>query len=703
MNLNGNNDVINSQAVRVALDVLRKNTAKNKISIPAINIQTNSDLNLDTFKIETRSSGINISAHNFRSAAFAIAWLADRAACGKIHKTSTTYEPQFPIRYVKTTAAMYDIRKPLYEYGKNGWLEQMDLPAPKLLDSEMENAVTRFKQMCDILLLQGFNGVMISDNIHIVTLDALDVYSKNSPARLRALKYLPHYEKMISYAKSLGLDICVYSDEIMASDEVFKWIGNPCPENKRVWTFLKAKYMEMFERFPAIDSVMVRMGEARGHLEYKSVMLRSHRCDKCRHRDEAYLHQKTCNELLSVICPNRKLFYRTWVAQPHTIHTDPAKYLETFGKMNDSRLVPVMKNTNGDFLLNKDINKTIGIGKLPQMVEFDCHRDYEGLHTIPTILAANSQKRINELKSKSNVIGIWVWPCESGYTPAAYKSFVNMTIKPDASNIKPYPVTYFRGFTKWTQANVYLLSRLAWNKKLNPQEILYDFCASEFGIKTAGPLSRALINSEQAALGTMYIDSYLKTAGEFGLNMPMVQAGILAKYPYSWIVFTNDLNINSLLLDIYKSCKDNLDKEINNGYSGLKLVEKMRTAIIKTQKHFDDSKMYEQVLHSFNHAVSAASLLATYRDSFLRYYKIAEMHHGPIWNARKGYPGKFKKRTIVPEEKIWKGELLAARASLAEFETALNNYRKNYDFMYTGQLDDFLDYAKGYINVVWLE
>ena len=56
----------------------------------------------------------------------------------------------------------------------------------------------------------------------------------------------------------------------------------------------------------------------------------------------------------------------------------------------------------------------------------------------------------------------------------------------------------------------------------------------------------------------------------------------------------------------------------------------------------------------------------------------------------------------MPAEREWPKELDLAQRALRRLEAALEHYRREHDVFVTDQIDDYLEMARGFLDVVWL-
>ena len=341
-------------------------------------------------------------------------------------------------------------------------------------------------------------------------------------------------------------------------------------------------------------------------------------------------------------------------------------------------------------------------GRHDQMAEFDCQRDMDGFGMIPCVLADRYRKRLATLRRRG-VKGIWAWPCESGAIARFTESSQTTGKLPKRCRNYAYPVTYFRGFTAWTEANVYLLGRFSWDTTTKPKEALGDWLSVRFGRAARGVLLNRLLDSQRVCQDIMYIDPYHRAAGQWSCNLPFLCVSLMFHYPYGWIVFTKDMNVYSMLADIYDSCRKNLQAQIDAPWRSHDALKRMQKTILAHESAFTRRDFTGLKAH-IEHGLMMAELLAAYRESFLRYYRVAELLHGPIWTERGHRPGRFRpRRSLISAERAWPRELAAAKTALERLTDVLARYRRDYDIVETTQLDEYLAMADGFINVVWLE
>ncbi|MCK4245283.1 MAG: hypothetical protein KAX20_06635 [Candidatus Omnitrophica bacterium] len=635
----------------------------------------------ESFLIKKVKGYLVLTGFDIRGIVYGMYWLIDRLKSGyNIDSFLDIYRsPGITQRIAECCAPLYHHKKPIGEYAMFGWLRNMDTDNPPYLDKEeMEKAVKRFKKFCQILLQLGFNGLTIGEPLHLITLEKDIIYRKDEKKlKIRAQHYREYFKEMLGYANSMHLDVYIYSDEYSYTTAMERAIGKLCYFNPRFWYIYEKKYEELFGYFPYVKGVMIRTGETRncdlyrgvgihGWGKAKNFMSKPICCSKCEKMTVAEHYRFFIRKSLALIRDkfSKELIFRTWVTCSKLLHSDPKKYHQVFTPLSTNELRVSIKETETDFWFYNQINPTIGIGKQKQLVEIDCRRDYEGGGLFPCCTEDRLAKVFRYIEDEG-VYGIWVWPSESGVA------------EPSKLGKTPSLFTYFKGFTKWIEANVYLCGRLSWNPKEDTRKILKDWSHQEFG-KDASPLiEKILDNSEEAITKAFYIKDYASHRDHTLLpGWPVRQLKIYFKvwkydgdwddekkrynFPYNEMSYEEK---PVLLEKIYKYCKGNIERNIKEGYEALKIAEGM-LAISKKLKNKIDMRNYRQIRYSLLHSISLYRLLATYRDAFLSYYYLKD-NYSPNLNKQLSH-------------------------TFSNFKEALSFYIKDYDIYHTSELWDFI-------------
>lgn len=233
---------------------------------------------------------------------------------------------------------------------------------------------------------------------------------------------------------------------------------------------------EIFDRFPALDGLVIRVGETYLHnIPYHTGNNPIPRDEKSWDHNFSYksdggekIHRDLINLLRDEVCVkyNKKLFYRTW--DFGYFHTNPEYYLNVTDYVpTHPNLYFCIKYIQGDYHRTYKFNPTLGIGQHKQVVEIQCQREYEGKGAYPNYIADGLINGFEELKKDTvvhslrqlketpNYAGIWTWSRGGGW------------VGPYISN------------ELWCDVNTFVLAEWANHPELDEKEIFARYAASK--------------------------------------------------------------------------------------------------------------------------------------------------------------------------------------------------------------------------------
>ena len=185
---------------------------------------------------------------------------------------------------------------------------------------------------------------------------------------------------------------------------------------------------ELFSTFPELDGLFIRFGET---YLFDTPF---HSGGNPVHGDENSKiagHVKLINILKEEICQKRgkKLFYRTW--DFGFFHTNPEAFLKITDQVEPhENLVFSIKYPKGDFHRLHSFNPTLGLGKHPYIVEFQCQAEYYGKGAHPVymfdgmlngyeefsqIMNPGEKQGIKDLLDDPKFEGLWTWSRGGGW------------------------------------------------------------------------------------------------------------------------------------------------------------------------------------------------------------------------------------------------------------------------------------------------
>jgi hypothetical protein len=255
-----------------------------------------------------------------------------------------------------------------------------------------------------------------------------DILPKGSEERTWVDAKAAQIKQMHKACKAQGMDIYAMSDLILFPKrliekyDMMESFGNP--QDSLTIKFLRVQINEMFNQFPDLNGLVVRIGETYLHdapYHLGSIMNK---------KDPEKTIIPLINLLREEICVKRdkKLIFRTWVA----FDVNSANYQTVSdGVKPHENLTISVKHCEGDFHRTNTFSKVIGQGRHKQIIEVQCAREYEGKGAYPNYIAngviegfeehANMPvEKINGLREFTEThpelyAGIWTWSRGGGW------------------------------------------------------------------------------------------------------------------------------------------------------------------------------------------------------------------------------------------------------------------------------------------------
>jgi len=249
-----------------------------------------------------------------------------------------------------------------------------------------------------------------------------DILPKGSEERKWVDAKAVQIKQMEAACKAQGIkayamsDLILFPKRLIAKYGIEKTFGDP--QNPQTEKLLRAQINEMFDQFPDLDGIVVRIGETylqdapyhQGHIKDKT--------------DEQGTIIPLMKILREEICVKRDktVIFRTWRA----FDDNEARYQAVSDAVEPHpNLVISIKHCEGDFFRTNPFSRCIGMGRHRQIIEVQCAREYEGKGAYPNYIAngviegfeehADMPKgQINSLRSfyektPELFAGVWTW------------------------------------------------------------------------------------------------------------------------------------------------------------------------------------------------------------------------------------------------------------------------------------------------------
>ena len=457
----------------------------------------------------------------------------------------------------------------------------------------------------------GYNAVCIEPWPGLVLYDGFDPAifdpKRHSSARSWVVGNRERARRQIEAAKRLHLKVVSPGDVISFPEQVLYLYGAEVADNQQPPRFCIGKEKtrrlleygldEVLRDFPEIDAVMVRVGE-----NYSGNPMMGNTPDQgdCSsppydYADRIALVIKT---LRAVTDAHQKTYIqRAWDLGDGGFHASPEVAGEVVeGMTPDERLLLSFKHTKSDFWRYNEVNPNIGAGSFHQMVEFQAAREYEGKGAFPNYLGEVYASGAEETAPSGGidyayqrgVRAIWVWARGGGWGGPYLEDDL------------------------WIDANVYALSHLAWDPKLDPNVVAEDWACLRFGPAAAPTIAKILMKSADVVLKAFYIGPYAQERGGAWL-------------PNNLWVRDDVIYGGDRVAELYRLCRDSeFDIALREKAEAEKLIDSMIADWRRAQPFVRDRALANRALNTLLYEKSLVQTLHYYLAGMFYYYRWQE-------------------------------------------------------------------------------
>lgn len=300
-----------------------------------------------------------------------------------------------------------------------------------------------------------------------------DIFPKGSPGRAWVDAKAAQIDRQQAACKAAGIkayamaDLVLFPKALVAKYKMETTYGDP--RDPQTDKFLRAMIGQMFDRFPDLEGLVVRIGET--YLQ-DAPFHQGHILDKGN-------AEKTIVPLMNLlreeVCVRRdkKLVFRSWMSFDTSLDT----YLKVSAAVEPHpNLVLGVKHCEGDFHRGNPFSKVLGKGRHPQLIEVQCAREYEGKGAYPNYIAngviegfeehrltmpPDALKSIQELAQKQPDLfaGIWTWTRGGGWAGPFIKNEL------------------------WCDLNAWVMARWAGNPAQLEETVFNRYATERLGLK----------------------------------------------------------------------------------------------------------------------------------------------------------------------------------------------------------------------------
>lgn len=262
-------------------------------------------------------------------------------------------------------------------------------------------------------------------------------------------------DRLYTATKAAGLELYCHTDMVILPRKlVEKYQLTDFGDLSKDYTqkYLRAGVREMFQRFPQLDGLVIRIGETylQGAPYHVGQIQNNADPEKTIIPLMNLLRDEVCEKL------KKKVIFRSW----RSFDTNPDAYLAVSnGVEPHPNLNIVVKHCENDFHRGNPFSRVLGLGRHPQLVEVQCQREYEGKGAYPNYVMHGVIEGFEEHGGQS-VRKIWTNPLIQGIS----------TWSRGGGWKGPYLKNEL-----WCDLNVYVIAHWAQNPNRSEEEVFNQF------------------------------------------------------------------------------------------------------------------------------------------------------------------------------------------------------------------------------------
>jgi hypothetical protein len=571
--------------------------------------------NRESFRLRGIGRDLAITGATPLAAVYGMAHLADRLVAGagdaQLARLDTVVTPALRHRFVDLggvgilpdTAAW---RVGDYSHHNRAFQHIIRPDSPFIDPAALAHTQEQFRAYARRMAAYGYNGIVVPGFLQFVNFDGVgsgfEVYAADSPYRRRHLALREAYGPMFRYARALGLAVVLNTDMLALTAPLERHfetrLGGIDAADPAVWEVYRRGMAELFEAFPEVSGVMIRVGEAgtvynlEGWNYYSELHVRT---------DDAVRAMLRAFDAVAAE-HGRSIFFRTWtvgVGGIGDLHTSLATYERVLGGLALPRTVFSTKFVTGDFYSYLPVNPTLFTGDQPRLVELQARREFEGFASFPNYLGPLHGQMLRQVREGNpHVEGIWLWTQEGGPLRAGPMSL--------------YP---FHGFWHLVDADVYAAGRLGWDPDADVAALTRSWVRRTFGPDPAAveALTEVLLRSRRPVLGGLYIGEFARRdVRALGLEPPPML------WIFEWDIVTGS---SAVLSAIHHTSRGDLEGAITEGFAAVADVRRLRELAESVGRGaVIQPAVLDRLIESLAYQESLLKTLAWYRQAVLSHY-----------------------------------------------------------------------------------
>lgn len=568
----------------------------------------------DTYRVTGSPDALRVEGVSESGAVRGIYDLASRIRAGRsvVELIGTEFTSRLPFRMVDMGAVAVAPDPAAWADGTDyshasKAFDDVLLPEAPYIDQEsLEAAYDDFEAFLRHSLAGGYNAVAFPGLVEFVTFDEAPggpVYAADDDHRAKALALRDAFGPFWDRADELGVDVFLRTDMLTLTTPLESFLterfGSLDTEDAELWDIYAAGLDELYAAEPALDGVLVRIGEAgrvydvEGWDVYSSLAVTS--VESVRTMLETLTAQAEASD--------REVIFRTWsvgVGAVGDMHTNDESYEAVLGGIDSPALIVSTKYTLGDFYSWLPLNVTLQQGEQRRIVEFQSRREFENFGAFPNDLGPQYQFALRSLlAANEHIEGVWTWTQDGGPWRAG-------------------PMTLYlkTGFWQLYELNTMLGADLARDPEADVGRITEDWARQWLSEDpaTVAAIVEAMSLSRPAIEEGMYIEPFAaQRVFAIGLEPPPMM------WIFEWDILTGDSAVLDVLYAISRDATGgDIEQAIAGGERALADAERMRELIGSTDAGtWRDPRMRDAFVGTMDYEVDVLALLASYRAMIL--------------------------------------------------------------------------------------
>ncbi|MBW9094281.1 hypothetical protein JNB62_11355 [Microbacterium jejuense] len=492
-----------------------------------------------------------------------------------------------------------------YSHASKAFADVFTAEPPYIDEDALADAYDDFDVFLRHSLANGFNAVAFPGFVEFVTFDDAPggpVYAEGDEHRDKALALREAFTPFWERADELGVKVFLRTDMLALTgpleDHLTDEFGSLDTANPDLWDVYAAGLDELYDAVPALDGVLIRIGEAGtvydvdGWDYYSALKVTT--VDAVRAMLEAFTAQAEASD--------REVIFRTWsvgVGAVGDMHTSADSYDEVLNGIDSPALIVSTKYTLGDFYTWLPLNDTLEQGSQRRIVEFQSRREFENFGAFANDLGAEYQWALQQLLAANDKIeGVWVWTQDGGPWRAG-------------------PMTLYlkAGFWQLYELNTQVAASLARDPSADVTGVTEDWAREWFSDDpaTVDAIVTAMARSRDAIAHGLYVAPFAQQrVFAIGLEPPPMM------WIFEWDILTGDSAVLDVMYSIVRDSEGGIDAAIADGQTAVETASAMRDEVEATDAAtWRSPEIRDAFVGALDYEVDTLRLLAAYRSLIL--------------------------------------------------------------------------------------